>query len=39
LINLNNLVVNIIYSKITLGDETIDRDIKRAFGKIELILK
>lgn len=39
LIYLNNIIVNVINSKITLDGETIARDVKRAFGKIEEVLK
>ena len=38
-IDLNNMIVNVINSKITLDGETIARDVKRAFGKIEIVLK
>lgn len=39
LIDLNNLIVKATQSKMTLDGETIARDVKRAFGKIEIILK
>lgn len=39
LIDLNNTVVKAIQSKITLDGEVVTRDVKRAFGKIEIILK
>lgn len=39
LIDLNNVIVKAIQSKITLDGETISRDVRRAFGKIEIILK
>lgn len=39
LIYLNNIIVKAIQSKITLDGETIARDVKRAFGKIEAVLK
>lgn len=38
LIYLNNIIVKAIQSKITLDGETIARDVKRAFGKIEVVL-
>ena len=38
-IDLNNMIVKVINSKITLDGETIARDIRRAFGKIEVVLK
>lgn len=38
LIDLNNIIVKAIQSKITLDGETIARDVKRAFGKIEVVL-
>lgn len=39
LIDLNNVIVKATQSKITLDGETISRDVRRAFGKIEVILK
>ena len=39
LIDLNNMIVNVTSSKITADGETIARDVKRAFGKIEVVLK
>lgn len=39
LIDLNNMIVNVSSSKITADGETIARDVKRAFGKIEVVLK
>jgi hypothetical protein len=39
LIDLNNIIVETTQSKITLDGETIARDVKRAFGKIEVVLK
>lgn len=39
LIDLNNMIVNTINSKITLDDETIARDLLRAFIKIEVVFK
>ena len=38
LIDLNNMIVNVTSSKITADGETIARDVKRAFGKIEVAL-
>lgn len=38
LIDLNNMIVNVTSSKITSDGETIERDVKRAFGKIEVAL-
>lgn len=39
LIDLNNIIVKATQSKITLDGETITRDVKRNFGKIEVVLK
>lgn len=38
LIDLNNMIVNVSSFKITVDGKTIARDVKRAFGKIEVAL-